>query len=666
MKSKKLFGALLISLVLVLFPNIVKAEEVDVINVARIGETEYATLDEAVAAAESNDVIELLKDAETAGLNLNKNLTIKSAGKEKNKITFTKYGIALWGVSLDFENVEITMNGIGSTPYTAEWNWMAICASKNASLTLNNTIMTMDGTGAGNAHAIYFCSNNKLNIINGSILTIKNYQQDALEWDGGDGGYNVNIIDSTFVSDHNRSGFTGTFYATITKSTVNVINSTGNGSNGSHFIITDSTVNFNDNGAHGLSAGILTINNSTVNANNNGGNGIHTNNALTIVNHSEVTVMGNDCSISSKWTIPGAIHVGSGTSLIDETTTLIVKDNNGSGIYLKSGSLDLQAGTITGNIAVKLGIGGGVNNHGSLLTIADNVEIYNNRADIAADDIFNNEGSTIKFSNVGANWNLTKLREDEEILNDCSDRINGWYDDSESNRWEAHYDNEEENYIVLVESGEYTNQLAIKAAHDRGTVVIKYVDEEENEIADSIVLEPGISEDTFETSALDLTEKNYQFDKVKYETNPEDTDYEITTKVDEITGKNIETGEYIFGNVTIKYVYYKVGKLEVRFVDEEGNEIATAEKFTEKVGNTYQTYPNQIPDYELIKCEGEESGEYIDGTIVVTYVYAYVDGIGSDGELDIIVPPHTGVEVNSNINSFIFIVETDDKKKKLI
>lgn len=143
--------------------------------------------------------------------------------------------------------------------------------------------MTMDATGTTNSpHAIYFCNNNVLNIINGSNLTIKNYGNDALEWDGGNGGYNVNITDSTFVSDHNRSGFTGTFYATITNSKVDVINSTGNGSNGSHFIITESTVNFNDNQSHGLSAANLTIDNSTVTANGNGICGIIDQGELTL------------------------------------------------------------------------------------------------------------------------------------------------------------------------------------------------------------------------------------------------------------------------------------------------------------------------------------------------------------------------------------------------
>ena len=64
------------------------------------------------------------------------------------------------------------MNSIGSTPYTAEWNWSTVCASKDSTLTLDNTDMTMDGTGtASNVHAIYFDQgNDKLNIQNGSDL----------------------------------------------------------------------------------------------------------------------------------------------------------------------------------------------------------------------------------------------------------------------------------------------------------------------------------------------------------------------------------------------------------------------------------------------------------------------------------------------------------------
>lgn len=62
---------------------------------------------------------------------------------------------------------------------------------------------------------------------------------------------------------------------TVDDSTVKVLNSTGNGSNGSHFDIKNgSDVEFSNNGVHGLSAGNLNIEDSTVTANNNGYNGI--------------------------------------------------------------------------------------------------------------------------------------------------------------------------------------------------------------------------------------------------------------------------------------------------------------------------------------------------------------------------------------------------------
>ena len=388
--------------------------------VALIGNTPYTTLDDAIAAASDGDTVIVLQKCTTSGLNLSKNLTIKGArGAAAPEIEFTQYGIALWGISLTFKDCDVVMNGIGSTPYTSEWNWMSICASKDASLTLDNVSMTMNGQDA-NKHAIYFCSNNKLNIVNGSSLTITGYKQDALEWDGGDGGYNVNIIDSKFISDHNRSGFTGTFYATITRSVVDVINSLGNGSNGSHFNITeDSVVRFNNNGSHGLSAGNLTIDDSTVEACDNGANGIHTIGTMVMSNGSDIKIQRNRCSISSQWTIPGALYVGrNGT--IDETCTVDITDNRGSGIYVNTtGSLDMATGTVMRNTAEKLGFGGGIYNNGNT-ELGNKVILYNNHAKKAGDDIYNVEGAVIKFHAVGSDW----------VLDDCGHKITGWYYDN--------------------------------------------------------------------------------------------------------------------------------------------------------------------------------------------------------------------------------------------
>ena len=427
----------------------IKADE---IKVARINDTDYTSLDEAINAASDETTIELLNDAETAGMNLNKNIIIEGNNKT---ITFNDKGIALWGKKLTFKNTIITMTGVGSTPYTAEWNWQAICASKDSELNLINSNMTMDGTNAGNAHAIYFTGNDKLNLTN-STLSIKNYNQDALEWDGGDGGYNINLIDSTFTSDHNRSGFTGTFVVKAENSNINVINNTGNGSNGSHFELINSLVDFSSNGSHGLSAGNLTINNSTVTANSNGGNGIHVTGKLEVTNNSTVTIANNDCHISSKWTFPGALYIG-GNGIIDNTTNLTINNNNGSGIYIKErAELTLETGLITKNIAAILGQGGGINNHGTI-NISEGVEINNNSAEISGDDIYS-EG-VINLPEVIKDRKLIEVREDEKELNDCNHTINGWYDDNEEARWEAHAEDPSDNYINQVNKGIYEGTL---------------------------------------------------------------------------------------------------------------------------------------------------------------------------------------------------------------
>lgn len=135
--------------------------------VAKIGEQSYVTLDEAIAAAKSGDTIVLVANATSQGISMKGDLVINGAG---NTITFEKDGIAIFNHALTFKDAIVSMMGIGSTPY-AEWKWMAICANKDGSLTLDNTTMTLDGTGtASGTHAIYFTSNNKLNVTNGSTL----------------------------------------------------------------------------------------------------------------------------------------------------------------------------------------------------------------------------------------------------------------------------------------------------------------------------------------------------------------------------------------------------------------------------------------------------------------------------------------------------------------
>ena len=458
-------------------------------NAAQIGNNKYETLDAAIEAAGDGATIEVLADCTTAGLNLSKDLTIQGAeGLEpKPTIKFTKNGIALWGKSLTFKNCNVEMKGIGSTPYTAEWNWQTICASRDASLTLDGATMTMDGTGtAGNVHAIYFCTNNELNLSNGSELKIENYNQDALEWDGGDGGYNVNIKDSTYTSDNNRSGFTGTFYATIDNSTVEVINSTGYGSNGTYYIIQNgSNVTFNDNGNWGISAWRIDMTNkSTLTAMDNGYSGVWTR-VLNVDSTCTLDVERNGTKASKSSQNPGIFFQGNGTysSKIEEGANVTIKNNAGSGIYTKQKvcNLTIESATITNNglgtvNASKIGAdeGGGIYNVGTM-TLGKNVVIYNNHAQNAGDDICNSTTTdkkgitytgTVIFSPVGNGW----------VLDDCNHDINGWYDDGSGysdgtySRWAAHtypsYISQFSEFDEETGLATLDYEVALKAAHD--------------------------------------------------------------------------------------------------------------------------------------------------------------------------------------------------------
>ncbi|WP_288714351.1 InlB B-repeat-containing protein [uncultured Parolsenella sp.] len=456
--------------------------------VARFNGQDYDSFDAALAAASSTDgaTIELLADAQTKGLNLSRDLTIDGAG---HSLTFTDKGIALWGHGLVLKNVNASMSGVGSTPYTAEWKWMSVCASKDASLTLDAASLSMDGAGTGqNVHAIYFCSNNKLNLRNGSNLTIKNYGQDALEWDGGDGGYNVNIEGgSTYTSDHNRSGFTGTFTASVDASTVNVTNSTGNGSNGSHFDIKNgSVVDFSDNGDHGLSAGNLSIANSKVTANNNGRNGIIFTGKGQFTN-ADVQVTG---TLGKSYWNAGIRLMKKNASLdVDAASKVSITGNHVTGLFLDAGAhatfAEGAALTITGNDASQANcstkkdlaqMGGGVVvRSGANLTLPNSAVIDNNNAALAGDDVYVEAGGSIL---LGATHN-------EDALNGfggCGHAIDSWYDDAADARWSAHGDTK---HVKAVEAGSFQGQnspIALKAAHGLVNVNYQYVGTRPNDV----------------------------------------------------------------------------------------------------------------------------------------------------------------------------------------
>lgn len=429
--------------------------------VAKIGEQSYATLDEAIAAAKSGDTIVLVANATTQGISMKGDLTINGAG---NTITFEKDGIAIFGHALTFKDAIVSMMGIGSTPY-AEWKWMAICASKDGSLTLDNTAMSLDGTGtASNTHAIYFTSNNKLNVTNGSTLVVSNYPQDALEWDGGDGGYNLNVTGgSKVVLDHNRSGIAGTFFVKVDASELTVINNRGNGSNGSHFDIANgSEVSFKDNGSHGLSAGKLFVKGSTVTCTGNGLYGITVGNSLNVDGASTLKANGNKTKTSASSGGGLRITKNARENFIAKGAVVEINNNGGNGLE-NYADLFIEEGVDLSILQnYEKGNGGGIYNGATgSLTLPSGAKIYNNTAAKAGDDIYSLGKIVVPAT---GKWILDQ---NHDGVGDHS--ITGWFEDGlgsdNPQRWQAHAEDEDANYMIGIEEGNFEIPLALKAAH---------------------------------------------------------------------------------------------------------------------------------------------------------------------------------------------------------
>ena len=652
--------------------------------VAQIGENTYDTLDEAIYYAVGHEsgenvTITILSNCnigERISIPAQKNVTITAADGTDYTITDNgRYGITIdsdiGNSSLTFENVSFVTNG-------------QIYIYDNANLQLEGASLSMDGEMYQFNATGYYCSAISMEKRSASLtfdnsdVHIEDYpsQGSAIRWDDSIGtpdGYSISIINgTTFESTGCYAGFTGTCNVLIENSEVNVYNHRGNGGNGSNFIIKSdaeltpddeeyTVVNFYDNGSHGLSAGTLEIDNATVIATGNGANGVHTNNVLTIKNNAVVTISENDCSVSSQWTIPGAMHLGSGNSTIDGTSTVTITNNDGAGLFLKEDSLTIAEGaniTITNNTtnlnntdvdgsgALNAANGGGINNRGTIVLPSDAV-IYNNHATDAGDDIYCTDGASLTFGTVGTDWYL-------DGAPDCSHLIDVWYDDSADARWEAHADTDEGNHVQEheVSDGAVTGTLALKAAHglldaDVDTVtitpadIIVYTggDSYEGSINDEEQIEAGnglptpgyfitlpdwVDEKYFEGSgtAADLT------GRVRFVLDSDD-DGLLTTEdegdriweLDWYTDENIGSSTSIGG--VQRFVYRMDADslhnipVRIQFTDEEGNTVIS-DDYTINLNDLYKTYRMTIYPGELNRESIKAQILDDDGTVLET------------------------------------------------
>ncbi len=424
------------------------------------GLQQYKTLDEAVAAfdATQHKSIELCKD-DTLSKLPDKDLSFTGKGNiSLNKFTINPYTHTL----------SLQGNGISFTWTDGDGGWLMLSLSGTINVKDGATFTMSFDSNNGSKCAIYPSSSAAITVDNGSTFQIlghntKGITGEAIQLDPSAIGMPITITNnSTFLIDGTNRGYTGSPTILVENSTFTIKNCTNNASNGGDFTAINSTITYQNNAGHGLSADNVVIKNSTFTSDHNGHYGLKSEDKFFIDSTSTVTVTRNSYNEDF-----AGLKLRSGVTdgLVEAGATVNITDNYCSGLS-NNGVCEFEEGvnlTITGNNNDKgtTSNGGGVYNSGASanLTLPSNAVIYNNHADTAGDDIFNNTTSTITFGKVGSDW----------TLEDCGDEITGWFDDSKGSRWEAHdapYHAEEfDEFEKLTSMATITGLHALKAAH---------------------------------------------------------------------------------------------------------------------------------------------------------------------------------------------------------
>ena len=472
-------------------------------DVAQIGDATYATLDDAIEAAQDGTEIVLLGDCEITKP-FDKELVFKGNGTVSinKQISSQGTGFFILTKSLIFDGsgVALNWNSDGSS------TWLILSLSGGKINAINGAKITFqfNSNDTASRNAIYMAGNAEINVSNGSTFQILGYETAGTTGQGvqldSPGAGKITVKDnSTFLIDGTNRGYVSSPTIYVEDSEFIIRNCTSNASNGGKFTAVRSNITFEDNAGHGLSAGELTIEDSTLNCNRNAYYGITYSTSMTADGTSKIYANGNgtgytgggmcaaNSSVLSRVESGAIVEINDnsrnglenyGNFTFEDGVNLEIvgnneRDTNGGGIF-NAGTLTLPENAVITNNRAKQ-TGGGICNAG-MITMPDSVQIYNNHADNSGDDIYNRDSATITFPKTNPNWYL-----DGEP--DCNHRIDGWYDDSEDARWEAHGETLEYNHIY--EFNEFSPDTglatvsglaALKAAHGIMPVTITPAD----------------------------------------------------------------------------------------------------------------------------------------------------------------------------------------------
>ena len=493
--KRRIFACLLALVMLVSVLPVALAAD----PVAKIGNDTYATLDDAITAAHDKDEIELLADCElTGGINLeNKSLTIRGVGTTKPTITLKECGIHASSELgnpnkryLTFVNCALDIRSKNVGGATAN-------LITNTDLTFDNCNVTITNPKEESISAIYLYQESNLFIKNNSVVDVSGFT--------GPGCSGIYADDSEYENMPNRDiQVTGGSTLTITNCnwhgmTVNPIDMLID----DHSVIDISNCGNSQFGGGGLGCyfGKLTIKNgSALNTNDN--RGLYWWGWGTFVKELEMDSTstlsscrntGDGIDIGGKGIIPAGANVtldeNKGNGLVSYSDkdywfgnvrisagAKVSIRNNTRGIWvMEEAVLDINTSTVTNNgTALRYPNGGGICVNGTA-KIGPAVALYNNHASEYGDDIYNADGASITFADVGTDW----------VLDDCNHMIDGWYEDGLEGetrlRWNVH-DTAAAKHVVKKDAGIYTDAIAYKAAHGE-----EYYEPGENPVADYIL-----------------------------------------------------------------------------------------------------------------------------------------------------------------------------------
>ena len=178
----------------------------------------------------------------------------------------------------------------------------------------------------------------------------------------------------------------------------------------------------------------------------------------------------------------------------------------------------------------------------------------------------------------------------------------------EGDKYET-YPRQLEGYELVVvpenQNGEYKREnekVVYEYRKVAGKLTVKYVDDETEEILESYEIE-GLRGDSYKTEKKEF--EGYKLVRVEGE------------EIGELTEE---------GKEVIYHYEKKTGKIIVRYVDEEGNNIVDPEIMTGKVGEEYKVEEKEIKNYKIKEYPKNTEGVYTEETIEVRYVMEKLEG----------------------------------------